>query len=339
MPGQPYAAQDDWRVVLDIAAGHTAFAVTDVDPDRPLVVEVSEEGYAGVASVGVAPGGRAELEVRVTAPAHLDLRSEQPWAFDGFVLRTRRPGGVWDEPLNFGGVAGKKQLFRWPMHPGPIEWQVYLPTRGATNAGGPRLLEGAANLRAGRRLGALARRRSRPTVALATDFREETASLGDPTVPGGPSLRPPRCGGHFARRVPMMNARTVAALCLGLALAGCDSSDNDTLEIDPAALDGALVIQDASKLQLRWATLKLPPRGDLSQWMMTPEEFAAAMDAAREAARKRCMRSVYGTDDPRELREAIRTGEWGADSLDALKAYVECLKNAGFPIPEFGSGS
>ena len=67
---------------------------------------------------------------------------------------------------------------------------------------------------------------------------------------------------------------------------------------------------------------------------MTPEEFAAEFEKARDAARRKCLREVYGTDDLREIQEAIRTGEWGADAIEALFAYAACMKSAGFPRDE-----
>jgi len=125
-----------------------------------------------------------------------------------------------------------------------------------------------------------------------------------------------------------------APLALALSLlAGCSSTD-ERVEID-TSLDNVLIIQNPQDLQLAYTTLELPPRNDPRGWLMTPEEFKAFMAKARETARKRCLRQVYGTDDPMVLASAIRSGEWGADSVEALMAFAACMKAAGFPLNEF----
>jgi RNA polymerase sigma-70 factor (ECF subfamily) len=148
MEGQPYLARDAWSVTLDTARG-LRFRVEDVDPARPLVVEVEGEGIAGQASVVVGAAGRAAMELRVTSAAELVLRSEAPWPFDECVLYVER-AGLPAVAMHLAGLAERRELMRFPMAPGPIAWRVRVPSSGSTNAGAPCWIGGRAELSAGR---------------------------------------------------------------------------------------------------------------------------------------------------------------------------------------------
>ena len=116
---------------------------------RPLLITATDDAFVGEVLVppGASQGSTVQLVLRPTA--HLDLRATRPWPANELVLHLRVPGQAWREPIRLADVQGKTAIGRWPLAPGRWQWRVEVPTVGANNRGGPRSIEGEAEVAPG----------------------------------------------------------------------------------------------------------------------------------------------------------------------------------------------
>lgn len=132
-------------LVLTTANG-LSFKLEDVDPTRPVRVDVEGDGWVGTASIDAKTDAPVHARVVLQRTGTIRFVADAPWPQHGLRLRVQRPGEPLGVANHFDGIEGRTELMRWPVAAGTWEWRIEsLP--GA--AGAPTVWQGRVEVAAG----------------------------------------------------------------------------------------------------------------------------------------------------------------------------------------------